>query len=264
MTTDEQNNNISGNPSDETQPQPTVGPLEEVAGAQSRRKFLRLAVISGATVATVGATTGVALAAHPHTGILTNLGLAGANTASGANCAMCFESTELNGSIASFNVSKNGNKWGTQPGSFFVWFTAHNVPNGNYVITISCDPGPGLTPFQYANSGNNAFLYQRAAGKAVDCPNYYDSKKKTGVLPGDEVRSANTVPGLFANPSPGPYTVTGGPVDLQVTAHLQWDPSVEPPSGTTTYYFTATISDPSNPSGWHCTGHTHVDAIKQS
>ena len=63
MSTDGQNFDHPVNPSGETQPQPAVSATEELAGQQSRRKFLRTAVISGVAVATVGTTAGVAAAA---------------------------------------------------------------------------------------------------------------------------------------------------------------------------------------------------------
>ncbi|HEU5347170.1 MAG TPA: hypothetical protein VFU63_01030 [Ktedonobacterales bacterium] len=268
MSTDGQNFDDSTTRSDDTQPQTTVNALEEVVGAQSRRKFLRTAVISGVAVATIGATAGVAAAAtQPHTGVLKRFNLTNPLAASGpVTCSMCFEDTNLNGSIDSFNVSKTGNSFTTQPGSFYIWFTAHNVPNGDYTITISPEPGSSGTPFVYATKGNNAFLYQRDAGKAVDCPVYYDAKAKTGTLPGDEKRSADSVPDLFADPNPpataGPYTVSGGPVDLQVTAHIAWGKDQNLDGGDTTYSFTGKIFSSTDQDTPLCTATVNVKAIK--
>lgn len=270
MSNDGQNFDNPVYPSDDTQPQTAMSPAGEVDGAQSRRNFLRTAVISGVAVATVTTSAGVAAAAaQPHTGVLKHFGIVNpfGETSSGApTCSMCFESTELNGKIDSFNVSDSGNKgWTTQPGSFFIWFTAHNVPNGSYVITISPEPGTSGQPFVYASNGNNAFLYQRAAGQAADCPNYYNSQTKTGALPGDEKRSADTVPDLFVSPpppsNPGPYVVTGGPVDLQITAHIKWDSTFAPSDETTTYTFTGQILNSSDNSSV-CSTSTTVNAVK--
>lgn len=242
MSTDNgQNPGYPVQPSDDTQPERAAPLLESVAGSQSRRKFLRAAVMSGVAVASVGATAGIAAACEGKVPVVLG-STSGGNQASGPlSCSMCFESSALNGSISSFKVSKSGSKYNTQPGTFYVWFTAHNVPNGKYVITIensTTTPATSLAtaPFQYQSGGNNAFLYQRSAGKAADCPDY----SKTGKLPGDEKRNAGTVPGLFSNPTPGPYQVTGGPVDLQVTAHISWQ-DTSPLPHDTKFTFTGKI-----------------------
>ncbi len=234
MTTDEQNNNISGNPSDETQPQPTVGAVEEVAGGQSRRKFLRLAVVSGATVATVGATAGIA-AAHPHTGILTNLGITNPFGASAqGNCSMCFEKT----SFATINNEFNVHGGHASPGDFWLWFTGKNLAPGTYTITIS--PDPGTAPFTYSGS-NSAKLYQLAANHATDCP---------GALPKhDPDQQASTLGSL------GSYTFSGSNADLQLAVHFKWDGT--PISGDHTYTFTTTLS---NGSGTVCTASIKLTA----
>src|SRR6185312_10246967 len=167
MTTDEQNNNTLGNPSDETQPQPAVGAVGEVAGGQSRRKFLRLAVVSGATVATVGATAGIA-AAHPHTGILTNLGITNPFGASAqANCTLKMEGSGLDGNCFTSFTYKSSNGQ-TNPGTFYLFFTVHSLPSGSYTMTITRNPGShdiGDSPWSYQGS-NSVKLYQRNGGSA--------------------------------------------------------------------------------------------------
>ena len=237
MTTDEQNDNTLGNPSDETQPQPAVGAVEAVAGGQSRRKFLRLAVVSGATVATVGATAGIA-AAHPHTGILTNLGITNPFGASAqGNCSMCFENSGFDQINNEFDVHGGH----ASPGDFYLWFTGKNLAPGTYTITIS--PDPGTSPFTYSGSGS-AKLYQLTAGgagSAVDCPSG---------LPKDKADvKADTVSGI------GSYTFSGSNADLQLAVHFKWDGTTI--SGDHTYTFTTTLS---NASGTVCTASVKVTA----
>lgn len=265
-TNDDQTLDNSVQPSDDTQPQRAIHLPDEVAGAQSRRKFLRTAVISGVAVATVGATAGVAAAASANGGptLLSSLHTKlGATSSPNITCSMCFEASALQGSINSFSVSKDQHgKYNTQPGTFFVWFTAHNVPDGNYVITISrYNPTAALdaAPFQYQSGGNNAFLYNLPKGTAQDCPSFSNH-----VLPTTgQVRVAATVPHLFTHPpqATGPYQVTGGPVDLQVTGHISWRDTSPLPQNTT-YYFTGSIFSASDLNTPLCTATTHVLAVK--
>ncbi len=235
MTTDEQNN-ISGNPSDETQPQPAVGAIEEVAGAQSRRKFLRLAVVSGATVATVGATAGIA-AAHPHTGILTNLGITNPFGASAqANCTLKMEGSGLDGNCFTSFTYKSSNGQ-TNPGTFYLFFTVHSLPAGSYTMTITRNPGShdiGDSPWSYQGS-NSVKLYQRNGGSASDCPNF------SGTLPTDQVRSGNTVSDVFATCYTLDNTKSNIPADLQFAAHLTFDGTGL--TGNIAYTFSAVIKD---------------------
>lgn len=235
MTTDEQNNNISGNPSDETQPQPTVGPLEEVAGAQSRRKFLRLAVISGATVATVGATTGVALAAHPHTGILTNLGLAGQSTQSGSCGTMCFESSgyetvclpdpDHHGKClpnTEDTFSYNSGNGQTNPGTFYFFFQVPNLPPGSYTASIS--PDLAVAPFSYQGS-NSVKLYQFPVNTAFSCPVPLPPKSVT--------------PNETSNNFPISTTISGSNADIWVAVHFVFNGTGL--TGNLDYTFTITL-----------------------
>lgn len=237
MTADGQNN-ISGNPSDETQPQPAIGAVEEVAGGQSRRKFLRLAVVSGATVATVGATAGIA-AAHPHTGILTNLGVTNPFGASHANptCILKLEGTELDGNCFT-SFTYNHGSGSTTPGQLYLFFTVHNLPPGSYIMTITRDGthDVGDAPWSYSGS-NSAKLYQYAKNGATDCPNF------GGTLPTNQVRKANTVPLLFTKPpqSAAAYSFSGSNADLQISVHLNFNGKAV--TGTHIYKFVGVIKD---------------------
>lgn len=226
MSNDGQNFEHPVNPSDDTQPQPAVNVADDVAGQQSRRKFLRTAVISGVAVATVGTTAGVAAAAaNPHPGVLKRLGINLGTVSGQGTCNMCWEDTSFTSlKTNGFNV-KNGK---ASPPSYFIWFTAQNLPAGTYTLTVN--PSPNTAPFKYPNgNGNNAFLYQRTAGTTVQCPSF-----DGGVLPGDEVEHANTLAGI------NPWT-TSGPQDLQWAIHIDWDGTVI--TSDTIYTFTGTLKD---------------------
>jgi hypothetical protein len=239
MSNDGQNFEHPVNPSDDTQPQPAVNVAEDVAGQQSRRKFLRTAVISGVAVATVGTTAGVAAAAaNPHPGVLKRLGI-NLGTVSGQHvCTMCFEDTNFDQINDEFNVHKGH----ASPGDFYLWFTAQNLVQGTYTISIS--PDPGTSPFTYSGSSNMCKLYQLPANTATQCPS---------ALPTTAVKTkfATSVSGL------GAFTTTGsGNADLQLAVHMKWDDSA-PSTGDHTYKFTATIS---NGSGVVCTASVTVTA----
>ena len=233
---DEQNYNNPVNPSDVTQPQPAVRPVDEVAGAQSRRKFLRLAVISGATVATVGATAGIA-AAHPHTGILTKLGVTNPFGASAqGNCALKMEGSALDGNCFNTFTYKSSNGK-TNPGTFYLLFTAHSLPAGSYTMTITRNPGShdiGDSPWSYQGS-NSVKLYQRNSGSASDCPNF------SGTLPTDQVRSGDTMSQVFATCYTLDNTKSAIPADLQLAAHVVFDGTGL--TGDQVYTFSAVIKD---------------------
>lgn len=225
---DGQNTENLVNPSDDTRPQRAVNILQEATGSQSRRKFLRAAVMSGVGVATVAATAGVAAACQ--SAVPTVFGQVGAtNTASGTDpCEMCFELTNFTPVTTPIDLN-NGT---AGPGSFFIWFTAHNLPAGTYSLSITQNPGGPTfpsSPFEYPNGGgNNAFLYERSAGKAVKCPSF-----QGGQLPGDEKEHANTLAGLAA------YSL-GSTADLQWAVHIDRDNTVF--ASQQTYTFTGTLT----------------------
>jgi hypothetical protein len=240
MSNDGQNFEHPVNPSDDTQPQPAVNVADDVAGQQSRRKFLRTAVISGVAVATVGTTAGVAAAAaNPHPGVLKRLGI-NLGTVSGQHvCTMCFENTGFGQINNTFTVDKNGH---ASPGDFYLWFTAQNLASGTYTISIS--PDPGVAPFTYSGNANQCKLYQLPVNTATQCPS---------ALPTTAVKTkfATSVSGL------GAFTTTGsGNADLQLAVHMKWVDGTKI-SGPQTYTFTATLS---NGSGTVCTASITVTA----
>lgn len=227
---DGQLNNMPVQPSDDTQPQPAVNFLQEASGAQSRRKFLRAAVISGVAVASVGATAGIAAACQNNPTVLAHFPN---NTSSGSGpvtCSLCFEDTNFF-TLGSFNIDSKGHN---SPGQFYLWFTAQNLPQGKYTMSIKLNPGNHTmmhSPFTYhPGGGNQTFLYQKTKNTADSCPHFASS------LPGGEVKHSTTIGGLFC------YQTTGsGNVDLQMAVHMDWDGTKI--TQDTDYYFTGTLKD---------------------
>lgn len=207
------------------------------ASTQSRRRFLRTAVISGVAVATVGTTAGVAAAAtNPHPGILNRLGINLGRLSAVGSCTMCFENTEYQ-SISSFKVHDGH----ASPPEYFVWLTAHNLTPGSYSMSISPDPTNTSTPFKLASSGNNAFLFAVDTDKAKDCPTC-DSKGAVTLNcptcgPKSPVRQNHSPDGLFATA----YTISGSNRDLQMQVHIKWDGTHL--SSQHTYSFTGSVKD---------------------
>jgi hypothetical protein len=229
---DGQNTEHPVNPSDDTQPQRAVNILQEATGSQSRRKFLRAAVMSGVGVATVATTAGVAAACQ--SAVPSVFGQSGGTSqASGTDpCEMCFELTNFTPVVDPITLNK-----GTDgPGSFFIWFTAHNLPAGTYSLSITQNPGGPTfpsSPFEYPQptphgNPNFAFLYERSAGKAAKCPSF-----TSGKLPGDEKESATTLAGLAA------YSL-GSTADLQWAIHIDRDNTVF--TSQQKYTFTGTLT----------------------
>jgi len=198
-------------PADETDPQRAVNFLEEATGDQSRRKFLRVAVMSGVGVAAVGATAGVAAACQKFVPIVQgNEGPTPTPVPSGTDpCSMCFEDTNFI-KISEFEV-QNGN---VSPGQFYLWFIVRDLPQGTYTMSITQDGGTfPSNPFAYpSGKGQYAQVFQMPAGTSNHngCP--------TG-LPTNatKTQSNSTVETAF------PFTTTGtGNVDLWLAVHLAW------------------------------------------
>lgn len=240
---DGQNTENLVNPSDDTQPQRAVNILQEATGSQSRRRFLRAAVMSGVGVATVAATAGVAAACQ--SAVPSVFGQEGTtNTASGTGeCALKMEGSALDGScFTSFTYNPNAGKTGsTNPGTFYLIFTAHNLAPGSYTMTITRDPGShdiGDPPWAYQGS-NPVKLFKWGNGAAVDCPNF------GGSLPSGEVRDADSMTLMFSHPPQNPaaaYQITGSSnADLQLTAHLVFNGVGL--TGSHSYTFTGTLKN---------------------
>jgi hypothetical protein len=192
--------------SDEPTPQRSSGFLED---QQTRRLFLKAAVISGAAVAAVGAAGAAAASASPQ--LLRQLRGAPA-TVSGQGATMCVENSGFT-AIDTFTVDKNQN---TQPGTFFIWFTVQHLPAGqyNYTLTMSPpsgSPGDSTMPFELSDNGNNVYVFPVADGSATNpCP----SADPDPSPPPDQV--GHNVGDVF------PFT-TSSLGDFRVRVHLKYN-----------------------------------------
>jgi hypothetical protein len=189
---------------------------------QTRRTFLRAAVVGSALAATaVGAGAAVVRATPLGPRLLGSVQPVTDQVSGQVVFDPCFEDTNFI-SLSSFNVH-NGN---ASPGSFFLWFTAYNLPAGTYTISISPDPGDATTPFKLADAGNGAFLFKLAANTASQCPSSD---------PTDQVAAGHTVDDVF------PYTFTGANSDLQLKVHLAYDGGTL--TSDATYSYTGTLQN---------------------
>lgn len=204
---------------------------------QSRRNFLRTAIISGVAVATIGSSAGVVVeACAPHPGILKRFGINLGSASGAGHCTMCIESIEYD-HIASFMVHNNH----ASPPEFFIWFTAHNLAPGSYTMGISPDPTNSSSPIRLASSGNNASLFLVDANKAYDCP----TCDRNGAVvmncptcgPKSPVRKSHSVDGLFSTA----YSFSGSNHDLQLQVHVKWDGATL--ASDKTLSFTGTLKD---------------------
>ena len=208
--------------------------------AQSRRRFLRTAVITGASAVAVGTSAGVvAKASGVHTGILSRFGVVFGGSSTSGNCAICFEKKSDYS-----HAAQCSQKTGTE---YALWLTAHNLGTGYYMMSVSPDPTNTSTPFHLlsTNSGsNNAFLFVVDANKGVDCPKC-DSNGNVHTncstcQPSHPVRRSHTTDGLFTkNSASNPYHITSGSHDLQMLVYLKWN-GASLGSG---YTFTGTVRD---------------------
>jgi hypothetical protein len=202
---------------------------------QSRRKFLRAAVVSGAAVAAVGAAGAAAATASPQ--LLRQLRGEPATVSGQSTTTMCFENTEYQ-HIDSFNVHDGH----ASPPQYFIWFTAHHLPAGTYTYTLTPTIGDATTPFELSNPGNNVFTFEVADGKAVDCPSQE---------PNTPTKSGHDISDDF------PY-VLGSTKDFQVKSHIDWSGGAL--SSTTTYTFVGTLTNTGTLATY--TASTSVTAIK--
>ncbi|HEX3272749.1 MAG TPA: hypothetical protein VHR15_19045 [Ktedonobacterales bacterium] len=206
--------------SDEPTPQRSSGFLED---QQTRRLFLKAAVISGAAVAAVGAAGAAAASASPQ--ILRQLRGQPATVSGQLPATMCFESSGFD-EITEFTVNDSGK---TNPGTFFVWFTVQHLPAGTWTYTLTPDPGAG-TPFEYNDPGNNVYVFPLADGTATDrCP----SGDPDAHPPADQV--GHSIGDVF------PFT-TGSLGDFRVRVHIDFTGPIPPASGTI-YTFVGTLTN---------------------
>ena len=205
---------------------------------QSRRRFLRAAIVTGATAVTVGASAGVVAKANgAHTGILSHFGIVLGGSSTNGNCAICFEKK----SDYSHTTTCNHNA-GTE---YALWLTAHNLGAGYYTMSFTPNPTNSSTPFRLLSTHShdkNASLFVVDANKGVDCPKcdsrgYVHTNCNT-CNPSNPVRQSHSTDGLFSS---GAYHISSGHRDLQMLVYLKWDGS-NLGSG---YTFTGTVKDKS-------------------
>ncbi len=205
-------------PDETTTPQSSNAPSNA-----SRRKFLQGAAIATATTAAATA-AGAAFASASHSNLKQAIQTFGVNTAalSGVTCSMCIENS-------SFTPITSVNSSGTE----FIWFTAENLPSDTYTLTYTLNDGTtttsfdptstSATPFALQSNGNNAFLFQNAAGTSSACPS---------ADPAHQVKQGFDLDNISPTP-----TESG---DLQFKLHVRYDGSY---SAGTTLKFTGTLKN---------------------
>ncbi len=173
------------------------------ADSQSRRKFLKAAVVGSAAVAAVGGTSaaGLALAQKNPLRTLRFMGVAQLVSPNDP-CAVCTTGTNPLDFVDqdTFNFSE----------SIFLWVRFINVPAGNYTIDVTptiqpqnaaCVPA---TPLQYNSAKNAVTSWVLPAGGLACHP------AKLSDLPG----------GTQTNALPASFTISVVK-DLMVSVHLQ-------------------------------------------
>lgn len=205
-------------------PSDATSGASEAANTQSRRRFLRAAVITGASAVAVGASADVvAEASGLHTGVLGHFGIILGGSSTSGNCSICFEkkSDYSHTTQCSHNV-------GTE---YALWLTAHNLGTGSYTMSISPAPTNTSSPLHLLNTNsqsNNASLFVVDGGKGIDCPSCdtrgYVHTSCSSCGPSNPVRQSHTTGGLFTkNSVSNPYQIKKGTHDLQMLVFLKWD-----------------------------------------
>ena len=221
--------------------QPTNG-SEAPSGLspQSRRRFLRAAVITGATAVTVGASAGVVAKAHgAHTGLLSHFGIVLGGSSTNGNCAICFEKKSDFSHVTSCSRNDGASS------EYALWLTGHNLAPGYYTMSISPNPTNTSSPFRLLSTNSHsdhAYLFTVGANQGVDCPkcdtNGHVQTNCHTCDPSSPVRHNHSADGLFSSSA---YHITGGSNrDLQMLVYLKWDGTALGSSG---YTFTGTVKD---------------------
>jgi hypothetical protein len=227
-------------PSDNTS-QPNVGELS--ADANSRRNFLKAAVVASAAVAAAGGAAGAALL----TGKVPSPALRFVgHSVSGDPCHGCITGSNYI-QYSTFNVNAGGTN--NTPGTFFLFFTDHAPPTGSYDLAVQIkqypvnNPGGAATTFNlgdasapfiyHSNTGNQVFVYNNS--HAVDCPT--SAGDLTGQLPGSAGHGTT-----LADVLPVSWTQSGSN-DLQFEIHIDWRThTIGSPGDTQKFDFVFTFS----------------------
>ncbi|HEY7834081.1 MAG TPA: twin-arginine translocation signal domain-containing protein [Ktedonobacterales bacterium] len=200
----------------------------------SRRRFLRAAVIGAAGVAGAAGAAGVVLA-HGH--LPSVVGLINPNPGisfQDPNCTACVTNSSFSQNVGDicgkpatgFNIGANGKA--NNPGDFYVFFTAPNLPAGIYYVYFAPDP-------DFATQGAQPYYRDvYPAGTAPCCPDHDPT-----ALGADQVNSGDLT-NVF------PYTITpaAAPKDLVLQVHMDYIGGViGSPGDTKTFTFTATFTN---------------------
>ena len=222
---------------------------------QSRRRFLKAALISSAAGLAAGGATYAAIESVASTAPISSytfIGNSGSpNAQSGSACTTntgsepdADDAGKGKSDAADYDPQTSFN----QDEAIFVWAQFRNLPAGIYSFTATCTTkgGSGTTPlgtincgagqpFKYNGSGSSAVLYN--LGKTN--PTWPTCSPPT---PGDlptQVTAADTVPDL------GSYHVTEAGDDLELRIHIKYDKynhNSNPGGCTTTGDFTVTVN----------------------
>jgi hypothetical protein len=215
---------------------------QEVADPVSRRRFLRAAVIGGAGVAGGVTALGALAASGNLPGAIPVKQVFADTSFHDGDCEMCVTSSSGADNVlvgddpnedevseetdAGFTIN-NGKA--QNPGDFYIFFTAPNLPPGTYHMTFTPDPG-------FSTKGTNPYnRYIYAAGAASECPGTVGG---SGEITGATQTNGSSLAAIF------PYTNSGpGNVDLQLGVHMDYTGGDIGTSGTTkTFTFSAALT----------------------
>jgi hypothetical protein len=229
--------------SDDTAPNLPALPSE----GQSRRNFLRAAVISSAAVVAAG---GVAAATLASTGNSpsTLIRFVGSTVSPTDPCDVCGSATQdVNGSLPAKGFTGNPNFGNSE--SMYIWVKFTGVPTGSYSFNVTPTIQPKMTgnctgqPYSFQSGSSDVKVYQFANGPLSCVPSSLAS------LPSASFTSSTL---------PISLSVSSGPVDLLFQLHLGNDCTS---GGTTTV--TGTLTNTGTDTSVHCSNDITVDAKKK-
>jgi hypothetical protein len=218
-------------------------PQSTLNDPQSRRKFLRTAVIGAAGVAGGTAVAGAIIARQSPGLFNAQTALAGVSIHDG-NCSVCltgsnFVQVSKDGSgNYQITVKPNGTTGPGTPGTLFFWFTAPGLPGGStapgttYDLSFTYD----TTKFNQ-NPGNPFYRDVYSNGTAVSCPSKDPTTPLTGFISEENKSCVDGTGCIF------PYTVPNGQTqDVQFHAHLVYGGSYPGLNVTKTYTFSFSLT----------------------
>lgn len=219
-------------PAPEDQDAPTVT-NSLLSVEQSRRKFLRTAVIGTAGVAGAAGVAGIVLSQHGSSPNL--LTIAAISGVSDGDYTMLFEDTEcgtsgdanLCGDYSTNNFTVNQGGHSTNPGSFFIVLAIRGLPADTYTIGAQERISPAAfadIPASGAGSSALPFEYQSAGTPGNNAQTYI---YPTGTITGSGPYA------LTASPYNAPTTTDSGATfttsatqDVLIFIHVSWHNAV--------------------------------------